>query len=242
MRIGFFSDVHANLPALQAFLEDSKSENLDELYFLGDAVGYGPDPNECVELIVENAQKCLMGNHDYAALGLMETTCFNNFAEEAIEFTQKTLSPKNRQVMMDFELECFLKDFHLVHATPLKPNHWDYIMTLEDAEDNFPHVKRLVCLIGHSHFPVIVAKENGTMSEIVHDTSVRIEKENKYIINIGSIGQPRDKNPDSCYLIYDSDKREAKLKRVKYDIKATQKRMRDVGLPDYLIQRLEKGR
>jgi len=242
MKIGFFSDVHANLEALTAVLENARSEKVDKLFFLGDAVGYGPNPNECVELICANASACLMGNHDYAALGMLDTSSFNRYAKEAIDFTQAVLTKQNRNCLMEFEREYLFEDFHMVHSTPTKPNQWDYIITLDDAEQNFPTLKRRIGLIGHSHFPAIVCKANGSFPVLVRSDSIKIEKDQQFIINIGSVGQPRDNNPDSCYMLYDSPSNMARLKRVKYDIKITQDKMSKAGLSEYLINRLEKGR
>lgn len=242
MRLAFFSDVHANLEALEAFLRDAADEKVDKLHFLGDAVGYGPDPNECVKKICEVSGIRLMGNHDYAAMGLLDTSSFNQFAQEAIDYTRRVLSEESIALMADFSLEETIDDFHLVHATPERPHQWDYIVTLEDAAVNFPHIRKRVCLIGHSHYPAIISRNNGASPILVHEDSIKIKKKQEYIINIGSVGQPRDSNPRSCYLIYDSKEKTARLKRVEYDIAATQKKMADAGLPEYLITRLAKGR
>ncbi len=242
MKTAFFSDVHANLEALLAVMKDAETEGVKKYYFLGDAVGYGPNPNECLEIICNNASICLMGNHDYAALGLLDTSCFNDYAKQAIDFTERVLTEDNKRRLANFELEYIYDDFHLVHSTPKIPNHWDYILTMEDAEANFPYTKKNICLIGHSHFPVIIEKANGSEAKLLGGNEVKIDKTKKYIINIGSVGQPRDNNPDSCYLIYDTKSKTARLKRVGYDIKLTQKKMEEAGLPKYLIERLGKGR
>ncbi|MBD3170101.1 MAG: metallophosphoesterase [candidate division Zixibacteria bacterium] len=242
MKIAFFSDVHANLAALKAFRDDIRGEKVDKVFFLGDAVGYGPNPNECLEIVCGISEVCLMGNHDYAALGLLDTSGFNQYAREAIDFTERILTEENKSRIAEFELEYQYEDFHMVHSTPEEPGQWDYIVTLEDADVNFGFVKRRICLIGHSHYPAIICKDNGAPPALIKEQSVKLDKKKSYIINIGSVGQPRDNDPRSCYLIYDTKKREARLKRVEYDIADTQNRMREVGLPDYLINRLEKGR
>ena len=137
MRFGFFSDVHSNLEALRSTVEDFEKEKLEKIFFLGDAVGYGPDPNECVELIQKISQKSIMGNHDFVALDLMETSWFNQYAKEAIQWTKSKLSEKNMKLLSDYVLDHRVDIFHLVHSTPKEPANWDYIFSLDEAEENF---------------------------------------------------------------------------------------------------------
>lgn len=242
MRYGFFSDVHANLEALKACIIDFQAEKLDKLYFLGDAVGYGPNPDECVKLIDEISEVKLMGNHDYAALGLMETDYFNQYAAESVGWTKTSLSEKAIEIMSDFELTRQVKDILLVHASPKEPENWHYILDMDDAEDNFDYFEQKICLVGHTHRPYIVAKSDEGPGVLSKNTEETITDENRYLINIGSLGQPRDGDPRCCYLIYDSKKKTVNLKRVQYNVKNTQSNMAKVGLPEYLIERLAVGR
>ncbi len=242
MKYGFFSDVHANLEALKACIVDFRSEKLDKVYFLGDAVGYGPNPDECVKLIDEIAEVKLMGNHDYAALGLMETEYFNQYAAESMGWTKNSISEKTVEIMSDFELTYVIGEILLVHSSPREPENWHYILDMEDAEENFDFFTEKICLLGHTHRPYIVYKAESENAILSNDTEVVIEGEYRYLVNIGSVGQPRDGDPRSCYLIYDSDKGSIRLKRVQYDVKSTQKVMAKIGLPEYLIDRLAVGR
>jgi predicted phosphodiesterase len=242
MRYGFFSDVHSNLEALRSVAEDFQKEKLEKIFFLGDAVGYGPDPNECVELIQQLSTKPLMGNHDYAALDMMETSWFNQYAREAIEWTKDKLNEDNFQILSDYVMDNRFQIFHMVHSTPKDPQSWDYIFDLDEAEENFGFFQALVCLVGHSHRPFIIKKYNDKHCFLHEDNSVKIEGEFKYLINIGAVGQPRDGDNRACYLIYDDEGKVARLKRVSYDIKKTQNKMKKAKLPQFLIERLYYGR
>ncbi|MCP3683719.1 MAG: metallophosphoesterase family protein [bacterium] len=239
MKLGFFSDVHSNLEALKAVLADAESEKLDRLYFLGDAVGYGPNPNKCVELIYNNADVCLMGNHDHAALGLTNMDCFNRYARTSIEFTKRILTRKSKDLLGSFIFEHISDDFHLVHSSPLYPKHWEYITSIQEVSRNFPFLKSDICIIGHTHSPkVFCREEKGDIIQELHVDIRKLSERKRYIINVGSVGQPRDNNPDSCYLIYDTESRIINFKRIPYDFKKTQKKMAKAGLPDFLIERL----
>jgi diadenosine tetraphosphatase ApaH/serine/threonine PP2A family protein phosphatase len=242
MKFAFFSDVHANLAALNAVILDFRAENVDRVFFLGDAVGYGPNPNECVELISQIAEIKLMGNHDYAALGLMETDFFNQYAAESMNWTKNSLSKKTIETLSDFELTAVIDDILLVHASPKEPEQWHYILDLEDVEENFECFDKKMCLVGHTHRPFIVSRYEDGTCVISSKTEEKLYENRRYLINIGSVGQPRDNDPKSCYMIYDKDQQTVKIKRVAYDLSYTQQEMAKLGLPDYLIDRLAVGR
>jgi predicted phosphodiesterase len=242
MKYGFFSDVHANLEALKACVIDFRSEKLDKVYFLGDAVGYGPYPDECVKLINDVAAVKLMGNHDYAALGLMETDFFNQYAAESMGWTKSSISRKTTEIMADFQLQHELGDILLVHASPREPENWHYILDMDDASESFEYFTQKICMLGHTHRPYIVFKEKSGEAALSKETEEILTEERRYLVNIGSVGQPRDGDPRSCYLIYDVEKGSIQHKRVAYNIKATQKDMAKIGLPEYLIERLAVGR
>ncbi|MEE9553175.1 MAG: metallophosphoesterase family protein [candidate division Zixibacteria bacterium] len=242
MRYGFFSDVHANLEALQACVLDFKTEKIDKLFFLGDAVGYGPSPDESVKLINDISVAKLMGNHDYAALGLMETEYFNQYAAESVGWTKTSLSEKAIEIMSDFSLTHELDEILMVHSSPRDPEKWHYILDMEDAEKNFNYFTQKICLVGHTHRPYIVCKKDSGQATLSKETEEILNDDERYLINIGSLGQPRDGDPRCCYLIYDSDEYSVRFKRVEYDVKNTQEVMAKVGLPEYLIDRLAVGR
>ena len=242
MKLAFFSDVHANREALSAVLEDFSREKIDQCFFLGDAVGYGADPNPCIEEICRATEVRLIGNHDYAALGQIETLQFNQYARLSIEWTKQVLTSESIQKLSGFKVEEKVADFHLVHATPKEPLQWEYLLDLDDAEENFGYFESRICLIGHSHKPLIVRKYKDEHASLHPESTVIIEPDWRYIINIGSVGQPRDGNPKACYLVYDSEAAEARLKRVAYDVGAAQRKMKALNLPEYLIERISTGR
>lgn len=242
MRIALISDVHANLEALQATLSDIQSQKVDVIHFLGDAVGYGCDPNACVELICKNCQVRLLGNHDFAALGLESTEHFNETASESLSWTRKELTDRSLSALADFELENISDPFHLVHASPRAPELWEYILTIQEAREQFECTESNLLCVGHSHVPVgFILTPEGTISQRVAN-EMEIDPENRYILNVGSVGQPRDHDPRSCYVTFDTEQSLVRYHRVEYDVAKTTTRMELLGLPVSLSERLLVGR
>lgn len=241
MRYAVIADVHGNLEALEAVLKRLKEESFDALLFLGDSVGYGPNPNECVEILKNNAQVLLAGNHDRAVVGLVDTAFFNPYARSAVEWTQEVLKDENKKLLASLPIDKEMRDenLYLVHSTPKEPEKWHYLINVWDAYKNFPFFSEKICLIGHSHIPAIIEEPpEGKIN--IFDDKAAIKENHRYIINAGSVGQPRDGNPDAAYLLLTENS--AEIKRVSYDILLTQKKMRHAGLPDALIKRLAYGR
>lgn len=234
------SDVHGNEEALRAVLQDIKLRKIKDILFLGDAVGYGANPNECVKLLKNNCEEIIAGNHDYAILGLTDVSNFNDYARAAVEWTSSVMGKTSLSFLKSLPLVKILEkeDILLVHSTPKEPGNWNYILSRWDAEVNFHHFEQKICLIGHSHQSSIIEYSiHGEM--ITRRHTARIEETKRYIINAGSVGQSRDGDPRACYAIIKDEKVE--LIRVKYDISTTQKKMLDAGLPLPLIERLERG-
>ena len=242
MRYALFSDVHGNLEALKAVLKDIKKQKVDKKIFLGDVVGYYSSPNECAKLIKKKSDLFIMGNHDYAVMGMMNIDLFNVYARSAMEWTQKRVKNKWLDFINGFHMSYELDNFVMVHANPMVPDRWDYILSVEEADENFHHFDQQICFIAHSHRPVFIVKSGDAPSEFILRDKIRVEEGKRYIINIGSVGQPRDLNPAACYLVYDSKTRIAELRRVDYDLTKTQKKAIKAGLPEYLSERLEQGR
>ena len=234
------SDIHANLEALQAVLEKIEREKVDSILFLGDSVGYGQNPNECTEIVRDKADISIAGNHDRAAAGINDFTNFNPYARIAIEWTANILAYENRDFLKGLPLVKELKDadIFLVHASPKEPHKWHYLHNEHDAHRNFHHFKEKICFVGHSHVPFIT-EHTDKGKTIFHYNHTTIKEKSRYIINAGSIGQPRDGNPDAAYVILRDDTIE--IKRVPYDIVLTQKKMKKAGLPSCLINRLSEG-
>ncbi len=244
MRYAVISDVHSNLEALDAVLSDIEKRfegNPPPVLFLGDAVGYGPDPNECVKLIKETTALQLAGNHDRAVLGLTDIEYFNEYARAAILWTQGVISDESKEILRALPVDARMReeDLYLVHSTPKRPLLWNYLLTIGDAEVNFDYFSERICLLGHSHLPFILERlPTGEMT--THTGKTRLLKPRRYIINAGSVGQPRDGDPRACYAVL--DEKSAELIRVPYDIEKTQRKMTEAGLPEFLIERLAQGR
>jgi predicted phosphodiesterase len=240
MRCAVISDVHSNMEALEAVLRDAKTRKIRDVHFLGDAVGYGPNPNECVEMLKEHCKVLLAGNHDWAVLGLTDIEYFNDYAREAILWTINELKEENLKTLGTFPIIKPMKKENIlfVHSTPKEPEQWHYLLTQWDAEINFHYFEQQICVLGHSHQPFVIEKyPTGEM--VTHRREASIGKLERYIINAGSVGQPRDRDPRACYAILEEEKVE--LVRVPYPVERTQKKMREAGLPRFLIDRLSEG-
>jgi diadenosine tetraphosphatase ApaH/serine/threonine PP2A family protein phosphatase len=242
VKIAVYSDVHANLEAFQAILRDIDRQNVDMKLFLGDIVGYGPNPNECIELLRENSDVVLGGNHDWAAVGFTDDSYFNHYARASMNWTREKLTEENMEYLKTLKPGQLMDDIQLVHATPLEPDQWHYIMSMQDAQVNYPFLEKDLCFIGHSHQPVIIEYLDGTNIMPIRDLYKTLDNNRKYVINVGSVGQPRDSNPDACYLVYEKETRDIQYRRVAYDIKRVQKKMARQKLPQYLIDRIAIGR
>jgi predicted phosphodiesterase len=241
MRYAVISDVHSNLDALEAVLSDIDRRKIEDIIFLGDAVGYGPEPNECIELLSAKCKTLLAGNHDWGAVGITDITCFNEYAKHAIEWTAGVITERNKAALHSFLLSEEKKegDVFFVHATPREPEEWHYLLTLPDAELNFNYFDNKICFLGHSHQPFMIEMiESGEL--VVSKDEVRMNRDSRYIINAGSVGQPRDGDPRACYAIFDNDRVE--IVRIPYNIENVKDKMRQEHLPYHLIERLALGR
>jgi diadenosine tetraphosphatase ApaH/serine/threonine PP2A family protein phosphatase len=242
MKIAFISDVHSNLEALTSVRKSLQNVGIDKVLFLGDIVGYGANPNECIEIIKDLSDDILAGNHDWAAVGKSSAEYFNLVAKEAIEWTQDKLTEQNKAFLSSLALKGEWEELIFVHATPSHPEEWNYIFNIFDATDNFETFSQPLCFVAHSHQPVIfVQTKTGSISS-KRSTYMTLQKDFRYIINSGSVGQPRDGNPLSSYGIYDTEKKEYRLIRVQYDVTRAQKKILDAGLPSFLASRLGMGR
>jgi len=239
-----FSDVHGNLEALTVVLAQIDVYKPDKVICLGDVVGYGPNPNECVQHVNEVAQITIMGNHDHAVLGLTDIAYFNQYAKFAVLWTRQVLTDDNLRILQQYPFRASEKDLLFVHSTPLHPERWDYIFNPLEGQYYLQHLDERICFIGHSHQPLFFEKD--PTGQIIFDRrlsfTLPIQDDCKYIINVGSVGQPRDGNPDVAYAIYDTEAKSVEVKRLPYDLALTQKKMEDIGLPTFLIDRLAYGR
>jgi predicted phosphodiesterase len=242
MHVLVISDIHANLTAFEAVLEHSKGD-WDYVWCLGDVVGYGPDPNECVDLLRTLPHLCLAGNHDWAALGRLDIRTFNSDARKAVTWTTETLRRENVEYLAALPTTFVLGPYTLAHGSPREPV-WEYILDPLIAALNFPHFETPYCLVGHTHTPIVyeMVNEQGDTEQYqpMYNQS-RYLNGRRQIINPGSVGQPRDSNPEAAYAILDVEEAVWEHRRVSYDIADVQERMHQVDMPERLIARLEHG-
>jgi len=242
MRYAIIADIHANLEAFTAVLEEIEHRGgVEEVWCLGDIVGYGPDPHQCIELLRKYNHVCVAGNHDWAAIGKIDISDFNSDAAAACHWTAQQLSPEDIQYLESLPLVIEKDDFTLVHGSPREPI-WEYILSTSLARENFTFFKSKYCLIGHSHAPLVFKDEDGSCSLGQLSTNIGLALgKSRLIINPGGVGQPRDGDPRASYAIYDSESRLIRLYRIPYDISATQDKMMQHKLPIRLVVRLNYG-
>lgn len=242
MRIAILSDIHSNLEALEAVCHEMDRLGVDSVYFAGDVVGYGPDPNLCTRWVLENADAAVAGNHDFAAVGMMDSDSFNTNAKDAIQWNASQLEDELVDYLVSLPMMETRNGVTLVHASPRLPDQWEYIFTLWDAEENFAHFEGTFCFVGHSHQPVMVCMDSEGSVAVIPGDKLISEEGCRYLINVGSVGQPRDGNPDACFGLLDTELSEFSLVRARYEISVTQEKMFREGLPQALSDRLSEGR
>ena len=242
MKYAIISDIHGNLEAFEAVFDAIEAERPDEIVCLGDIVGYGANPKECLDLANQKISASVAGNHDWGVAGRTSFTNFNRVAQTAIEWTAAQLTADHLRILADLPLT-FDKEFFIgTHATPANPQDWNYIFTALDAKKHFQTFEKPVCLVGHSHIPTLFRlNKSGTVSYTTSVKDVLLSENNQYLINVGSVGQPRDNDPRAAYGILDTDRRSFTLKRIPYDITRAQNKILAVGLPPVLAERLGMG-
>jgi len=241
MRVLVISDIHANLTALEAVLEDAGS--FDATWCLGDLVGYGPDPNECVARVHALPELlCLIGNHDQAALGGIPLSRFNRDARDVAEWTRSVLSPENQEYLRSLPARISTQDFTLAHGSPRQPV-WEYILDQYTADRMFDFFDTPFCLVGHSHLPLVFKR--GSDGAFAAPVATRLGKSipmaPRMILNPGSVGQPRDMDPRAAYALLDLEARTWEARRVRYDVAQVQLRILEAGLPERQALRLVAG-
>ena len=243
MRCAIIADIHANLAALTAVLVDVKQRGgVEEIWCLGDIVGYGPDPHDCIELLRRTNHVCVVGNHDLAAVGQVDTADFNPDAMAASAWTAEHLTSQDVKYIKDLPRVVNREDCTLVHGSPREPI-WEYVLSISGARENFAHFKTRFCLLAHTHVPAAFSYDAGgdcSFRQFNPEQELDPEKA-RLIVNPGAVGQPRDGDPRASYAIYDSDKKRFWLYRVAYDVTETQSRMVEQKLPMRLVARLSHG-
>ncbi len=242
MLYGIISDIHSNLEALTAVLKQLK--NVDKIICLGDLVGYGPNPNECVEEIRQRNIPTIAGNHDRAVTKDLITTWFNANAKAVVKWTQGIITLENLEYLKALPEVLAEDDFEVVHGSLRSPLE-EYITNISEAIPTFDLMSKPLCFIGHTHRPMFTAlKADGNFDGQVLNPGQEILVENyeKVIINVGAVGQPRDRDPQASFGVYDSETKIFSLHRVPYDVKKVQEKMETAALPQFLIDRLAVGR
>lgn len=244
MNLAIFSDVHGNLEALEAVLANAAGRDIGGFICLGDVIGYGANPNECVDLVrsLDNVV-CLKGNHDAAVLDPAERVFFHEVALDGIQFSARHLTPENTEFLRNLP---FVYRGHervmAVHASPYHPEHWEYVLDEVGAERAFEAMlPQRGAFIGHSHAPVVFC-DDGTAQRYPADDAIELDLDTRrYVMNVGSVGQPRDGNPDASYVVFDDAQESVRLIRVRYDREKAAEKILKAGLPPVLAERLLVG-
>jgi predicted phosphodiesterase len=240
VRVLVVSDIHSNLAALEAVLAEAGA--WDALWCLGDIVGYGPQPNECIARLQTEGATCVPGNHDWAAINRIDTDGFNPDAKIAAEWTAGQLTPASRTFLEELPMTHMEADFTLAHGSPREPI-WEYVFGTRVAAENFDYFTTRLCLVGHTHVPACFTS-GPPVTGVYMEGGTRLDwgaQEGRFLLNPGGVGQPRDNDPRSAYMLLDTDRGEAGWHRVAYPIEVTQRLMREAGLPRRLIERLSYG-
>jgi diadenosine tetraphosphatase ApaH/serine/threonine PP2A family protein phosphatase len=234
------SDIHGNFEALETVLADIARYRPATIQCLGDFVGYGASPNECIDRLRPMIEHAVVGNHDLAAIGKLKLTYFNANAAMAAQWTEAALTPDNRRYLEELPYEVKWRETLLVHASPAQPEDWHYVLSPVEAEIEMNAYQESLCFIGHSHYPGTFERFDGRV-KYSRSAEVRLEAGRRYLVNVGAVGQPRDSDPRAAYVLYDEHERWVRHIRLEYDVAAAMKRILDAGLPRFLAERLQWG-
>jgi predicted phosphodiesterase len=239
VRVAVISDIHGNLHALEAVLASLGADEPDTIWCLGDLVGYGPQPNRCCALVAERAELCLIGNHDLGVLGRLDLAEFSHDAAASARWTAEVLNDESRKYLEALEPQATRADVAMYHASPRDPV-WEYVLSPPVAHASLAAVGEPLVLVGHSHVALRYGSEQRTLALCEDGTAVDLARE-RWLLNPGSVGQPRDGDARAAYLLLDLDARRAEFRRVRYPIEKTQAEIREHGLPEALAERLAHG-
>ncbi len=244
MKYLIFSDIHSNIEAFEKLLSLKKAQEIDKLLFLGDLVGYGADPNETIALFKEIKNiHYIRGNHDKVVANLESSSLFNPVAALSAEWSKVQISKENQEFLKSIKKGPEVVDhfISLCHGSTFDEDY--YVFSMFEAVESFKFMETSIGFFGHTHFPIIYLLRNEKIDivPINRNTKIKLDSNTRYLINPGSIGQPRDKNPNPSFMILDSTRREITFLRYSYNLKKTQKKIREAGLPEILASRLESG-
>jgi diadenosine tetraphosphatase ApaH/serine/threonine PP2A family protein phosphatase len=243
MKYGILGDIHANLSALQAVLAALEKERVDRVISVGDVVGYGAAPRECIRLVRAHDAVVVKGNHDAACVGELDVLYFNNYARSAVRWTQSVLGDDECRWLASLPMTASLEHCNVAHGTFHKPELYDYVQSTTDADPSLDAMQLPVCFVGHTHYPVTLLrlKDDPLRTAYTEDTEIDLSESHRALINVGSVGQPRDEDPRAAYAVYDTERDRVWIKRVAYDIDLEAARIRAAGLPSALADRLFLG-
>jgi len=242
LRAAVLSDIHANRQALEAVLGAVDEAGVDEIWCLGDLVGYGADPDACTALMRERASLCLVGNHDLALLGALDISTFSEAAAAAVEWTRQNAAEDTVEFLRSLEPAASRDGVGLFHASPRDPI-WEYVLSTDQADAGLDAQEERVGLIGHSHIALFFVRAAGHAQGAQAPGGTEVELgEGEWLLNPGSVGQPRDGNPHAAWLELDTEGWLARYHRLPYDVEAAAAAIREAGLPEVLAERLELGR
>lgn len=241
MRYAIFSDIHSNLEALEAVFRAYENEGIDKYLCVGDIVGYAANPKECIEFIRNNKITAIAGNHDWAVAGRFDLEWFNDSTKEAVVWTQKILDRQETAYLFNFEIIYSEDEFSAVHSSLNKPEEFHYLTEKEEVNKTFSLFSKQILFVGHTHKPGVFIMSDDDI-EYRKIERIKLYDYKKYIVNIGSVGQPRDRDNRACFCIYDSQENTIEIKRIPYDIKSTQTKIINAGLPAFFSARLATGR
>lgn len=242
MRILVISDIHANFDALERVMAEAEVVGPDRIVCLGDVVGYGADPAECVRLVGRKADVRICGNHDLAAAGRVDYSDFNGVASISIEWTSNRLGDAEREMLAEYEPVRSMEGCLFAHASPLSPLDWEYVYTVAQARRIMEGTGERVVFNGHTHIPGVISMGKDGQARIEQDRLIKMEPGRRYLVNAGSVGQPRDGMNAACYSLVDLDSSTIMMNRVSYDICSAQEKIRAQGLPEVLAGRLAEAR
>lgn len=232
MNIAVISDIHSNLEALTAVLKEIDRRKISDIYCLGDVVGYGANPTECIQLLRDRNIPCIAGNHDKATIKEIDIDDFSEHARDGILWTRAALTHDDMHYLRRLPLWIEKQPLWFVHSSPDEPQEFRYLFFPEDAMKSYAAFSGALCFIGHTHRPAVFCEDMS---------STQLTREKKYIINVGSVGQPRDGNWRACFVVFDTDAWSLEFVRVEYDVEAARRKIIEAGLPKKLGDRLLVG-
>jgi diadenosine tetraphosphatase ApaH/serine/threonine PP2A family protein phosphatase len=241
VKLGLFSDIHGNHAALVRVIEFLRDRGATSFVCAGDIVGYGPEPAACVELVRGLRGTVVAGNHDWGVVGRLPATAFNEAARAALEWTRGRLSEDALAFLDSLALVEDSAPLHLVHSAPSAPEQWEYVFSVREAEEEMDSFAQPICVVGHSHYTFAAERRHGE-TRLLSPAGFVVRPDARYLVNVGSVGQPRDGDPRSACALYDTETYEFSFFRLEYDLPSVQAQIRAAGLPSFLADRLALGR